>query len=132
LRKLWIMAVSFLNILLVATPMWAGSEVTVLQKKDNGKEIQVKSGAIIELSLQEQGGTGYTWEFDRLDGKYFEVVKTETRPLAEKARVGGPVFKIWRLKAKETGESNLSLDYFRPWEGRAKAAEHYQVKVIIQ
>ena len=109
----------------------AASEVTTtLQEKDSGKEIQVKVGTIIELSLKELGSAGYTWEFDRLDEKHFELVKTETRPLSN--LLGAPVLITWRLKAKNPGESQLALDYFRSWEGRAKAVNHFRVKVNIR
>jgi inhibitor of cysteine peptidase len=132
LKNLLIATSAFLLILLGVVTLPAGSEVTALQAKDSGQEIQVKAGAMIELSLKEQAGTGYQWEFDRLDEKHFELLKTETRPLAAKNRVGGPVLKTWRLKAKTPGESQLTLDYFRPWEGRGKAVKHFQVKVRIQ
>jgi predicted secreted protein len=128
-----LITMSVLVVLLVSAPGLTHPEVMVLQKKDNGKDIRVKEGATIELSLEEQGGTGYLWDFNRLDENHFEVVKIETRPPAkEQARVGGPVFKTWWLQVKKAGESQLTLDYFRPWEGRAKAASHYQVKIHIQ
>lgn len=132
MKNLLIATSAFLLILLGAVTLAAASEVTALQAKDSGQEIQVKAGAMILLSLEEQAGTGYQWEFDRLDEKHFELVKTETRSLAEKNRVGGPVLKTWRLKAKTAGESQLTLDYFRPWEGKGKAVKHFLVKVRIQ
>jgi len=106
------------------------SEVTGLQAKDNGQEIQVNVGTIIELSLEKQGGTGYTWELDQLDKKHFQLVKTETRPLSDK--IGAPVLMTWWLKVKNAGESQLAMEYFRPWEGKCKAVEHFRVKVNIQ
>jgi inhibitor of cysteine peptidase len=110
----------------------AGAEVTVLRLSDSGKEIQVRVGALIELALEEQGGTGFIWEFDRCDGKRIEVVHTETRLLADQTLVGGPVLRIWKLKTKTPGITRLSLDYLRPWEGRAKAVKHFEVNVRIQ
>jgi len=132
MKNLLIIVLSFLGVFLAAVAMQAGSAATVLQEKDNNQEIQVQAGAIIELSLEEIGGTGYSWEFQRLDEKHFELVKTETRSLAGKARVGGPVLKTWWLKTKKAGESQLSLDYFRSWEGRAKAVKHFRVKIRIR
>jgi predicted secreted protein len=131
LKNLLIVATSCLLILLGAVILAAAAEMPALQAQDSGREIQVKAGATVELSLLEQAGTGYQWEFDRLDEKHFKVVKTETRPLSAKPRIGGPVLQTWRLIATTPGESQLSLDYFRPWEGRAKAAKHFQVKVRI-
>jgi predicted secreted protein len=132
LKNLLIAAAAFLLVLLGAVVLSPASDVTALQEKDNGKEVRVQAGAMISLSLPEQGGTGYLWEFDRLDEQLFELVKTETRSLAEKNRVGGPVLKTWRLKTQKAGESQLALDYLRPWEGKAKAVKHFLVKVRIQ
>lgn len=131
MKNLLIVTTSFLLILLGAVTPPAASEVKALQAKDSGQEIQVKAGAIIELSLEEQAGTGYQWEFDRLDEKHFKLVKTATRPLAANNRVGGPLLETWRLIATTPGESQLSLDYFRSWEGRGQAVKHFQVKVRI-
>lgn len=124
---------SALAVLLVSTPGQTALETAVLLQKDNGRVVRATEGAIIKLSLEEQGGTGYIWDFNQLDENYFEVVKVETSSPAEKhAKVGGPVIKTWWLKVKKKGISQISLDYFRPWEGRSKAAAHYQVKVDIQ
>jgi predicted secreted protein len=124
---------SALAVLLVSTPGQTASETAVLLQKDNGRVVRATEGAIIKLSLEEQGGTGYIWDFNQLDENYFEVIKVETSSPAEKnAKVGGPVVKTWWLKVKKKGTSQISLDYFRPWEGRSKAAAHYQVKVDIQ
>jgi inhibitor of cysteine peptidase len=130
MKRLVIVICGLLGLLLIAGLTVAAG--TVIQMPDNGKEIQVKTGEVIELSLEEQAGTGYTWEFHRLNEKHFQVVRAETRQLADPPRVGGPVLRVWRLQTKAPGLSRLSLDYLRPWEGRAKAVKHFEVKVHIQ
>jgi predicted secreted protein len=130
MKHLPIMTCMFLGILLIAG--LAAAEVTVLRTQDNGNEIKVKSGAFIELALEEQGGTGYTWEFHRLDEEHFQLMHTETKHLSDPPRMGGPVLKVWQLKTKAQGDAKLSLDYLRPWEGRAKAVKHFEVNVCIQ
>lgn len=130
MKKLWITTSALLGILLVTVLAAAG--VTVVQMPDNGKEIRVQAGEVIELALKEQAGTGYSWEFQRLDEKHFQVVHTETKPLADRNRVGGPMLRVWQVKALEPGDATLSLDYLRPWEGRAKAVKHFRVNVHIQ
>ena len=130
-KNLLIAISSFLLIFLGGVILATASEVTTtLQEKDNGKEIQVRGGTIIELSLKELGSAGYTWEFEQLDEKHFKLLKTETRRVSD--MIGAPVLKIWRLKTKNPGESQLALDYFRPWEGKGKAVKHFLVKVNIQ
>lgn len=106
--------------------------VTMVRLPDNGKEIRVKTGQVIELALKEQAGTGYTWEFRRLDSRHFQVLHTATRSLAQPRRVGGPILRVWQLKALAPGVARLSLDYLRPWEGRARAVKHFTVTVHIR
>jgi predicted secreted protein len=129
MKNIPIMTCVLLGTILIAVLAEAG--VTVLQMQDNGKEIRVKIGEVIELALEEQAGTGYKWEFDRLDEKHFQVVHTETKSLADRNMVGGPMLQVWRLKTIGPGDATLSLDYLRPWEGRAKAVNHFEVKVHI-
>ena len=131
MKSLLIAASFFLLVLLGGVTLAAATEGTALQAKDNGQEIRVPAGAIIELSLPEQAGTGYRWEFDRLDAQHFELLKTETRPLATKNLVGGPVLKTWQLKTKNAGESALTLNYLRPWEGKGQAVKHFTVKIRL-
>lgn len=130
MKKLFILPGALLSLLLVAS--LAIAEVTIVRPQDNGKEIRVQAGEVIELALEMQTGTGYLWEFYRLDGKHFKIVHTETKPLTDQPRVGGPMLQVWRLKAGAPGEVKLSLDYLRPWEGRARAVKHFEVKVRIQ
>jgi inhibitor of cysteine peptidase len=132
MKHLLIAISALLLLLLSAASLPAAPEVTALQMQDSGKEIQVKPGAIIEISLKEQAGTGYLWEFDRLDDQHFRLLQTGTRSLADQPRVGGPLLRTWRLQAQTPGLSQLALDYFRPWEGRDKAVKHFQVQVRIQ
>ncbi len=129
MKKLALVICALFCSILVA--VLAQARVTVLQMHDNGKEIRVQAGEVIELALKEQAGTGYLWEFHRLDEKHFQVVHTETKSLAERNRVGGPMLQVWQLKTLEPGDATLSLDYLRPWEGRAKAVKHFQIKVHI-
>jgi inhibitor of cysteine peptidase len=105
---------------------------TVVRMPDNGKQIQVKAGAVIELALKEQAGTGYIWEFQNLDPRHFKVLRTRANSLAEPHRVGGPLLRVWQIKALAPGVTRLSLDYLRPWEGRAKAVKHFEIRVHIQ
>jgi predicted secreted protein len=130
MKKFGIMTGALLCTILVAGLAWPG--MTVLRMPDHGKAIRVQAGEVIELALEEQGGTGYTWEFNQLDEKHFQVVRTEAKPLTAQHLAGGPVLRVWQLKTKAPGEARLSLDYLRPWEGRASAVKHFEVEVHIR
>jgi predicted secreted protein len=108
-----------------------GANMTIIGQEDNGRKITVESGAVIEIHLKETGGTGYAWEMQDLDGKHFALQKMETKATGDERLSGSPVMRIWRLKALGTGDSRLRLYYFRPWEGKEKAAERLIVDVHI-
>lgn len=120
----------FLLIFLGGVPLTSASGGMVVTEKDNGQEIQVKVGTTIDLSLEMQAGTGYAWKFDQLDKNYFDLLKTETKPLGNHP-IGGPVLMTWWLKTMKVGESQLTLDYFPPGQGRPPV-KHFQVKVNIR
>lgn len=104
---------------------------TLVQMPDHGKTIRVKTGQVIELALKEQAGTGYTWEFRHLDPRHFQLLRTATKSLAGPRLVGGPLLRVWQIKALAPGVARLRLDYLRPWEGRARAVKHFEITVHI-
>ena len=103
----------------------------ILQKQDNGKEVTLKSGQTLQVQLEAMGGAGYWWYVQDLDSRFFELLSEKTRAASD-GRVGGPVLGIWTFRAKEAGSSEIKMDYYRSWEGAARAAEHFRVKVQIE
>ena len=103
----------------------------ILQKQDNRKEVTLKPGQEIQVQLEGMGGTGYWWYVQDLDSRFFDVVSEKTRAASD-GRVGGPALGIWTFRAKEAGSSEIKMDYYRSWEGVARAAEHFRVKVQIE
>ena len=109
-----------------------GGNVVILQKEDSGREVEVKSGDVIQIELSGSGGTGYWWYVTRLDSKYAELVSEETKAPSDTKLLGGPTKGIWRFKAKEPGKTDLTLKYYRVWEGPEKAAEQFSVILDIK
>ena len=58
MKKVTLMICALLCTILIAGMARAAG--TVLGLLDNGKEIRVKAGEVIELALKEQAGTGYS------------------------------------------------------------------------
>jgi predicted secreted protein len=46
--------------------------------------------------------------------------------------VGAPVMGVWLMKAKNKGSTEIKMDYYRIWEGKDKATEHFSVKLLIE
>ncbi len=103
----------------------------MLTQSDRGKEITVPQGAVIQIELAAAGGTGYLWQFHDLDRDHFELVKTETVKDEKPGLVGAPYVSRWQVRAKQRGQADLQLYYFRPWEGKDKAVDKFVIKVHI-
>jgi predicted secreted protein len=104
----------------------------IITKQDREKEIIIQAGTIFQIQLEEKGGTGYTWEFDKLNNEYFELLNVETKSIARKeGYTGNPILKIWHLKARQKGTAELTLYYYRPWEDKNKAVDRFHIKFKI-
>lgn len=109
-----------------------GEEVMVVDKAFHGREVKVRSGAMIRVELEQAGAAGYTWEIQGPDAKHFDVVSVKMPEPPDKSDlVGAPVKKTWLIRAKEKGKSELKFIHFRPWEGKEKAADSFLLKVRI-
>lgn len=109
-----------------------GGNVIILHKEDGGREVQVKSGDVIQVELQGAGGTGYWWYVSGLDAAHTELVSEETKAPSDKKLLGGPVKGIWRFKAKEPGRTELIMKYYRVWEGPGTAVDQFSVILNIR
>ncbi len=104
----------------------------VITKADDGKEITVAKGAIVEVRLEQSGGTGYLWEIVDPDETHLKVLGSTDTPLKQGKIVGGPLLKTWKIQAVESGQAELKIFLYRSWEGIEKAADRFQVRIRIQ
>ena len=102
-----------------------------ITQEDNGKEISVKPGKKIRIELKELGSAGYGWYVENLDKEHLEFVSKETKVISE-GKVGAPVMAVWLFEAKKKGSSEIKMDYYRVWEGKDKATEHFSIKLTIE
>lgn len=109
----------------------AGAEMLVLNKRDQGKEVTVKLGEVVQIELEEAGGTGYLWEFTSLDKDYLVIVSIQTGRPARRQGVGFPLLKKWQLKTQKRGKTQVAMLYHRPWEEASKGAETFTVTLNI-
>ena len=109
-----------------------GTGVVILHKQDGGREVQLKSGDVIQVELDGSGGTGYWWYATGLDAARAELVSEETKAPSDKKLLGGPTRGIWRFKAKEPGKTDLTMKYYRVWEGPEKAVDQFSVILNIK
>jgi predicted secreted protein len=112
--------------------MVAGNQNTMrITKNDNGREINVSRGNLIEVSLESQGATGYLWTFERIDPDYIEVVREESSVASAPGLTGGAVIHTWKLRFKKDGLTEIRMSNKRSWEGKDKAADTFTVRLRI-
>jgi inhibitor of cysteine peptidase len=112
--------------------MQNSNKKVTITKQENGKEVSVKEGDIIQIELEENGSTGYIWQIDNLDKSYFELLSEDTRKTTtDNNLVGVPVVGIWQIKVLKQGAPSIKMDYYRPWEGRESAIDHFVLNLRV-
>ena len=107
------------------------SNAVIVTKDDNGKEISIPQGGIVEIRQEYPAGTGYSWEITDMDKSLLELLDVTTKPIKEGPVAGGPILKTWRIKAVGKGETELKMYYYRVWEGLEKAPDKFLLRIRI-
>jgi predicted secreted protein len=131
-KILLIIVIAILLLSSFASAAGPETKTTVITKEDNGKEITLSEGAIVEVRLEQSAGTGYLWQIVEVDETHLSVLGSTEVPLKEGHIVGGPLLKTWKFKAVKAGQTYLEILLYRPWEGPEKAADSFRVKIQIR
>jgi predicted secreted protein len=105
--------------------------VRVITIDDNGKEIRVKHGDLFRIELEAPGTTGYLWQVEDLDASRLDLINQSTRVLLSDGRMGAPSVSVFTFRAISEGSVMLTIEYYRPWEGRAKSEKTFSVTINI-
>jgi len=107
------------------------SDTITITQKDCGSTVELTKGDILILRLEEQPGTGYSWEILKNDAELLKPLGKPTSESRGEAFPGATVDKVFRFEAQKTGSSSLELGYIRPWQkGKAPVKTcHFMVEV---
>jgi Predicted secreted protein len=106
-------------------------KVMTITKEHNGQEIGMKTGDVLQIELEELGSAGYSWQIDKLNTEYLELVSKGTKVISE-GIIGAPVIAVWLFKAKKMGNTEIIMDHYRLWEGKEKATEFFSIRLSIK
>ncbi len=101
----------------IALGLVAGCVREVETYTDSGQTINIGINQEFVIALGSNPTTGYGWQegYDeamlRLEEKTYELGET-----AEQGAVGAGGIEYFRFKALETGQTEITLVYKRPWE----------------
>jgi len=108
-----------------------GDEKTVvLGKQDSGKQIDVKTGEVVQVELEAMGTAGYQWFVESLDQETLKFVSEETR-IMQPGRLGAPVLMVWKFEVIKEGFTEIRMDHYRSWEGKEGSTDHFSVRLNI-
>jgi predicted secreted protein len=99
-----------------------------LGAEDDGRQVELKEGQVLVVSLEGNPSTGYTWELAGADEKVLRQ-KGEVEFEPESPLLGAPGKQIMRFEALGEGRADLDLVYRRPWEKGAKPARTFSLQV---
>ena len=107
------------------------SKEVKLTKKEAGESVEVAKGGTLEITLEGNPTTGYTWEVESVDDK---VLKQEGEPDSkpDSDAVGAGGMMTLKFKAEGTGKTDLKLVYHRSWEKDEAPAETFEVSVTVK
>jgi predicted secreted protein len=101
-----------------------------LTHENNGQSIEVQSGDIITIRLDENPTTGYTW---KLEPENLELIELTQSDFVQNSGtgVGGGGQHIFTFKAMKAGVVSLNLKNWREWEGDRSIISLFTAKVKV-
>ena len=109
----------------------AGGDVIALTKSDHGSAITVHKGDTIQLSLEGNPTTGYTWEWVP-DGADFLKMPGEPEYSSEGEMLGAAGKYTFTFDVTETGSGELHLIYHRTFEPDVPPLEEFSVTITAE
>jgi inhibitor of cysteine peptidase len=103
-----------------------------ITKVDNGKTIDVKVGGEINVDLDGNPSTGYTWETKDLDAGLLQQVGETAFKSSNPGLIGAGGTLTLTFKALKPGKTTLTLIYHRPWEKNVAPQSTFLVTLAIK
>ena len=100
--------------------------VHIITIDSNDSMVRIQCGDEIQLELQENQTTGYSWHFDELG---YEIVSEKQEKKSD--LIGSPTTHIWIFRPKSLAESVIKMSYYRTWEGKRSDTQRFKVKIVV-
>jgi len=108
-----------------------GGDNIHLTKEDNGSLVEARVGDLIELTIEGNPTTGYTWEWIKDEGTIVEL-QGEPEYSADSDLIGsGGVYKFV-FHMKDSGDGALRLVYHRTFEPDVPPLEEFSITLQVR
>jgi inhibitor of cysteine peptidase len=106
----------------------------ILGKDADDTSVQIKVGQVLEISLEGNPTTGYSWEAKESNGPALEPQGEPDYVQAETGStlVGGGGTYTLRYAGTEAGTARLELIYHRSWETDVAPLETFTLDVTVK
>ena len=112
------------------SPARGEAKNVTITKANDGQTVDMVIGGTLQVRLEGNPTTGYTWNIVDIDGDAIEVQgEVEFESSSEMMGAGGDI--IYHFAAKEAGQVTLKLSYDRPWETKAPE-DTFEVTVVVR
>jgi inhibitor of cysteine peptidase len=106
------------------------SKIMHVGQGDNGQEVTLVVGQVLELALSENRTTGFRWDLKTKAEPACELVESTFNPPGGPPGNGG--IHRWQFRAVHPGNGEIELEYRRPWEKDAAPAKVYKLSVRVR
>ena len=108
----------------------AASRVLNLTMADHGRAVSVNKGEPIQIVLEGNPTTGFTWLVDDLDPKIIAASGTPTYAPSSDGLGGGGKFTL-NFVAIEHGQTNMRIIYIRPSERGLAPEKTFAIMITV-
>jgi len=99
----------------------------------SGQQVEVAVGGSLTVTLESNASTGFQWELVRISDEAVLKKTANTYEAPEDTdMVGAPGKEIWTFKALKKGTSTISMEYSQPWPNGTKAAETFDLTIVVK
>ncbi len=104
-------------------------KVIEIDETANGREVHLRVGDELKLSLRENRSTGYAWQL--IDGPDSALhVIADSFETAATSRPGTPGERHWTFRAFDSGHAHIELQSKRSWED-GPSGKRFKCNVLI-
>jgi inhibitor of cysteine peptidase len=130
LRK--ILSLVLLAVVIVLASACNPAKQVNLTAADKGRQVDIRVGGQIVITLDGNPSTGYTWEAKALDTTMFEQVGDVVFNSNNPGLVGSSGTLTLTFKALKVGAVTLTLVYHRPWETGVDPIDTFSVTATVK
>lgn len=111
----------------------APRDVVRVAQEASGKTVTLRMGGRMEVALESNPTTGYSWQRERGDTAVLASDSSSYQP--EKTQpgvVGAGGTEILAFRGARPGRTRLVLVYRQPWGGGASSGQRWEADVVVQ